>query len=95
MTPTLAGSSASSYHQGNAVKIGSTMSYETLVITDLHGNLDALRRAVERAEQTARLRYLVLGGDLAPNLVTVRLRDGEFVLPNDELDASLQAVRTG
>ena len=63
--------------------IGSTMSYDTLFITDLHGNLDALRRAVERAEQTARLRYLVLGGDLAPNLVTVRLRDGEFVLRHE------------
>ena len=59
------------------------MSYDTLFITDLHGNLDALRRAVERAEQTARLRYLVLGGDLAPNLVTVRLRDGEFVLQHE------------
>jgi Icc-related predicted phosphoesterase len=59
------------------------MSYDTLFLTDLHGNLDALRRAVERAEQTARLRYLVLGGDLAPNLVTVRLRDGEFVLRHE------------
>src|SRR6185437_10397086 len=56
------------------------MSHDTLFITDLHGNLDALRRAVERAEQAAPLRYLILGGDLAPNLVTVQLRDGEFVL---------------
>jgi Icc-related predicted phosphoesterase len=59
------------------------MSHDTLFITDLHGNLDALRRAVERAEQSALLRHIVLGGDLAPNLVTVRLRDGEFVLRHE------------
>jgi Icc-related predicted phosphoesterase len=56
---------------------------DTLFITDLHGNLGALRRAVERAERAAPLRYLILGGDLAPNLVTVRLRDGEFVLRHE------------
>jgi Icc-related predicted phosphoesterase len=59
------------------------MSHDTLFITDLHGNLDALRRAVERAEEVGRLRYLILGGDLAPNLVTVRLRDGDFVLRHE------------
>jgi Icc-related predicted phosphoesterase len=59
------------------------MSHDTLFLTDLHGNLDALRRAVERAEQVAPLRYLVLGGDLAPNLITVQLRDGEFVLRHE------------
>jgi Icc-related predicted phosphoesterase len=59
------------------------MPHDTLFVTDLHGNLDGLRGAVERAEQTAPLRYLVLGGDLAPNLVTVRLRDGEFVLRHE------------
>ena len=56
------------------------MPYDTLFITDLHGNLEALRRAVQRAERVTTLRYLILGGDLAPNLVTVRLHDGEFVL---------------
>jgi Icc-related predicted phosphoesterase len=59
------------------------MSYDTLFITDLHGNLDALRRAVERAEQVGPLRHLILGGDLAPNLITVQLRDGEFVLRHE------------
>ena len=59
------------------------MPHDTLFITDLHGNLDALRRAVERAEQSVMLRYIVLGGDLAPNLVTVRLIDGEFVLRHE------------
>ena len=59
------------------------MSRDTLFITDLHGNLSALRRAVERAEQVTPLCYLVLGGDLAPNLVMVRLRDGDFVLRHE------------
>ncbi len=59
------------------------MSYDTLFITDLHGNLEALRRAVHHAMQVTTLRYLILGGDLAPNLVTVRLRDGEFVLRHE------------
>lgn len=59
------------------------MSYDTLFITDLHGNLEALRRAVQRAMEVRAPRYLVLGGDLAPNLVTVRLRDGEFVLRHE------------
>jgi Icc-related predicted phosphoesterase len=59
------------------------MPHDTLFITDLHGNLDALRRAVQRAEQVAPLRYLILGGDLAPNLVAIRLRDGEFVLRHE------------
>jgi Icc-related predicted phosphoesterase len=59
------------------------MSHDTLFITDLHGNLDALRRAVERAEQATSFRYLILGGDLAPNLITVGLRDGEFVLRHE------------
>jgi Icc-related predicted phosphoesterase len=59
------------------------MSHDTLFITDLHGNLDALRRAVERAAEVSRLRYLILGGDLAPNLITVRLRDGDFVLRHE------------
>ena len=59
------------------------MSYDTLFITDLHGNLEALRRAVQRAMEVTAPRYLVLGGDLAPNLVTVRLRDGEFVLRHE------------
>jgi len=59
------------------------MPHDTLFITDLHGNLDALRRAVDRAEQSVMLRYIVLGGDLAPNLVTVRLIDGEFVLRHE------------
>jgi hypothetical protein len=59
------------------------MPHDTLFITDLHGNLEALRRAVERAEQVVPLRYLILGGDLAPNLVAVRLRDGEFVLRHE------------
>src|SRR5687768_17029102 len=59
------------------------MAHDTLFITDLHGNLDALRRAVERAEQAAPLRHLIVGGDIAPNLVTVRLRDGEFVLRHE------------
>jgi Icc-related predicted phosphoesterase len=57
---------------------------DTLFLTDLHGNLDALRRAVERAERvTPSLRHLVIGGDVAPNLVTIRLRDGEFVLRHE------------
>jgi Icc-related predicted phosphoesterase len=59
------------------------MAQDTLFITDIHGNVDALRRAVERAEASTALRHLVLGGDLAPNLVTVRLRDGEFVLRHE------------
>lgn len=60
------------------------MSYDTLFITDLHGNLDALRRALRRGEESTNLRYLIIGGDIAPNLVTIRLRDGEFVLRHDE-----------
>lgn len=60
-----------------------TMPHDTLFITDLHGNLAALRRAVERAEQVAPLRHLILGGDIAPNLITVRLRDDEFVLRHE------------
>jgi len=59
------------------------MPQDTLFITDIHGNLDALRRAVERGEGVTSLSHLVLGGDLAPNLVTVRLRDGEFVLRHE------------
>jgi Icc-related predicted phosphoesterase len=59
------------------------MPHDTLFITDLHGNLEALRRAIERAEQVVPLRYLILGGDLAPNLVAVRLRDGEFALRHE------------
>jgi Icc-related predicted phosphoesterase len=60
------------------------MSHDTVFITDLHGNLDALRRAIECAKQATRLRHLILGGDLAPNLVTVNLRDGQFVLRHEE-----------
>ena len=56
------------------------MSYDTLFITDLHGNVDALRRAVDPTN----LRYLILGGDIAPNLVTIHLRDGKFVLRHEE-----------
>jgi Icc-related predicted phosphoesterase len=59
------------------------MRHDTLFITDLHGNIEALRRAVERAAQVAPLRYLILGGDLAPNLVAVRLRGGAFVLRHE------------
>lgn len=59
------------------------MSHDTLFITDLHGNLDALRRAVRRAEELTSLGYLIIGGDIAPNLVTMRLRDGEFVLRHE------------
>jgi Icc-related predicted phosphoesterase len=59
------------------------LAQDTLFITDIHGNLGALRRAVERAEGAGSLNYLVLGGDLAPNLVTVRLRDGEFILRHE------------
>lgn len=59
------------------------MPHDSLFITDLHGNLYALHRAVERAEQTAPIRYLILGGDIAPNLITVRLNDGDFVLRHE------------
>ena len=57
------------------------MAHDSLFITDLHGNLGALRRAVERVPTAC---HVVIGGDLAPNLVTVRLRDGEFVLRHEE-----------
>ena len=60
------------------------MSYDTLFITDLHGNVDALRRALGRADESTDLRYLIIGGDIAPNLVTIRLRDGEFVLRHEQ-----------
>ena len=42
-----------------------------------------LRRAV-RADELTNLRYLIIGGDIAPNLVTIQLRDGEFVLRHEE-----------
>ena len=49
------------------------MSYDTLFITDLHGNVDALCRALRRAGELTNLRYLIIGGDIAPNLVTKSL----------------------
>ena len=56
------------------------MSYDTLFITDLHGNLEALRRAVQRAMQvTESCVTSSREGTSRPNLVTVRLRDGEYV----------------
>jgi Icc-related predicted phosphoesterase len=59
------------------------MSVDTLFITDLHGDVNALRRAVELAEESASIRYVILGGDLAPNLITVQLLDGRFVLRHE------------
>ena len=67
------------------------MSYDTLFITDLHGNIDALRRAVTRATASMDLRHLMIGGDIAPNLITVQLRDGEYVLRHESVyGASIQ-----
>lgn len=59
------------------------MSQNALFITDLHGNIGALRRAVETAQQDRSLEYLIVGGDIAPNLVVIKLRDGEFAIRHE------------
>jgi Icc-related predicted phosphoesterase len=56
-----------------------------MFITDIHGNIGALRRAVECAKQIMSPQFLVIGGDIAPNLVTIRFSDGEFVLRHEEM----------
>lgn len=61
------------------------MPVDTLFITDLHGNIEALVRAVELARDQHSIKYLVIGGDIAPNLITVKLTDGEFVLRHAEV----------
>jgi Icc-related predicted phosphoesterase len=54
--------------------------YDTIFITDLHGNLKALQKAVLSGRKIGKPKFLIIGGDIAPNLVTIKFTDGEFVL---------------
>ncbi len=60
------------------------MPHDTLFITDLHGNIRALQRAVDLARQSTTIQNLILGGDIAPNLVAVQLHDGLYVVRHQQ-----------
>jgi ribosomal protein S12 methylthiotransferase accessory factor len=56
---------------------------DTIYITDIHGNLGAIQRALAKAREHSAVRRLVLGGDVAPNRVGLRLLDGDFPLRHE------------
>jgi uncharacterized protein len=59
------------------------MSY-ALFITDLHGNSQALLKALKAAETNCPVRFLIIGGDIAPNVISVSLQEGNYLLDHAE-----------
>ncbi len=66
-----------------------------MFITDLHGNRQVREAAFRRAAE-AGAKTLVIGGDLNPKKIYVRLNDGGFLLPDTMLVHSLiHAIKQG
>lgn len=55
---------------------------DTLFVTDLHGRLDVLSKYIELANNEFAIKNVILGGDIAPNVMSLKFLDGEFVLKN-------------
>ncbi len=55
---------------------------DSLFITNIHGNIRALRETINIAHGKFNIKYIIIGGDVAPNIVSVKLKDSEFILKN-------------
>jgi len=58
---------------------------DSLFITDIHGNIKALRETIDLALEKFKLKYIIIGGDIAPNIVSVKFKDSEFVIKNKKV----------
>jgi Icc-related predicted phosphoesterase len=57
---------------------------DSLFLTDLHGYLSAIPLCLQAARRKGPIRFLILGGDVAPNVFAIRLLDGEYALRHEE-----------